>query len=426
MTPTTCLASTGFSALTMLLVAAAAVALGLLVLRSHRSRIVLLVLVIAGATLTLGLSTAKPAGAACVPESATTTTTAPAALSALQLGVNYLVSEFQPDGSVMSYGVESPGMTVQTVIALAESGVTTPSVENAMTAGANYLAGNVDNFVVLSPTSSPSWGDLCAPRTVNYVPTSPEDSAMNLAYLLIAAIVTHNAALVADESSFVSRILATQQSSTGTDPYYFGTCVNQWAGTQSQAVVISALILDGMSTSNPVLTNAVSWLDAQQCSGGGTALNGAFSSDIVDNPCASGTRGTGNYQGPDTNSTAYALMALAAMGETASSPVVAAALTNLQDTEFSPSSWGYYVGNTSDGGSTAVVINGLNAFGISTTSNSGTWALGGVSPAASEASFQVTTPGSQQGGFFYQTGSLPDPQTSYAAVLALSGAKDPA
>jgi len=416
----TCLASTGFSGLPLLLLSLVLIAGGALALRSAKLRASLMAIALVGGLLTLGAATARPAAAACsasfLPTAVTsTTTTAPSVSStALSAGAAYLANEVNADGSVNSQGGASYGVTVQTLIALVASNDTSSPVEAAISRSASYLAANWNNYALLSPST---WAGLC----VTDVPSVDTYSAMNLGYLLLAAVTTNNPALNALKTTFVADIEATQQTSSGSNPYYFGACVNQYAGVQSQSVVVDALLLNGMPASNSILTNAVTWLVAQQCSGVDAGVNGGFSSDIIDNPCTGVTPSTGNYVGPDTNSTGYALLALAAMGEPSSSAVPAAALGYLQNNETSPSGWGYYNGNAVDSNSTGVVISGLLAMGQRMSASTGIWAVGGVSPLATLATFQVIDAGANSGGFFYQAGSLPDPISTYVAVVALSG-----
>ncbi len=375
----TCLASTGFSGLSLLLLSLVLIAGGALALRSAKLRASLMAIALIGGLLTLGAATARPAAAACsaslLPTAATSTTTTapPVSSTALSAGAAYLASEVNADGSVNSQGGASYGVTVQTLIALVASNDTSSPVEAAISRSASYLAANWNSYALLSPST---WAGLC----VTDVPSVDTYSAMNLGYLLLAAVTTNNPALNALKTTFVADIEATQQTSSGSNPYYFGACVNQYAGVQSQSVVVDALLLNGMPASNSILTNAVTWLVAQQCSGVDAGVNGGFSSDIIDNPCTGVTPSTGNYVGPDTNSTGYALLALAAMGEPSSSAVPAAALGYLQTNETSPSGWGYYNGNAVDSNSTGVVISGLLAMGQTISASTGIWGVGGVSP----------------------------------------------
>ena len=403
MSTSSCLASTGFDLLPVLFAGFILLVLGAIFRKSAQGRAVLLVcLLVASGALVLGSSSS--ASAACPPVTSTSTTTTstpstpsiaptPAALSA-----QYLANSVTSDGYVLDYYSTQPSLsnTAQTVIALASTGDTSSLVTSAMTRGANYLASHIDSYV----------DDGATPSAIN-------DSASALAELLLAAHVSNVSSLASQANSLETRLLATQQTS-GPETGLFGYSDATFDGTIRQGISLKALVLAGVATSNTQLQSALTWLLAQQCSGGG------FSSDLVNNPC-SGLPSA--YQGPDTNSTAFALVGIGAMGAS-SSNAVADALAYLQGIELPVAGWDWFGGGF-DSNTTASVIAGLRSIGEDPSLATGAWSriVSGVStsPVMALAQFEVLTPGANQGGYLYQLSSIgPDIFSTNQSVTALS------
>ncbi|WP_269854194.1 prenyltransferase/squalene oxidase repeat-containing protein [Streptomyces sp. RPT161] len=156
---------------------------------------------------------------------------------------------------------------------------------------------------------------------------------------------------------------------------------------------------------------AVDWLVGQQCADGGFATYRAN----PDTSCAPKTE--------DTNSTAVAVQALAAVG--GHGTTVSKAVHWLKSMQNSDGGWGYQPGTPSDANSTAVVIGALTAPGEDVASVT----RGGKSPYDALLSFQIGcgTKGAQdaqRGAFAYQpdkSGTLApnDKATADAAFAAL-------
>lgn len=127
--------------------------------------------------------------------------------------------------------------------------------------------------------------------------------------------------------------------------------------------------------------SAIGWLLDQQCDNGGWQSYRADASK----PCAQSD--PVNFTGPDTNSTAIALEALAA--------VDAAGELNFDPTDFLKSAqntdggFGYYLGGTSDPNSTALVLQAIISDGQSPTAAD--WTKGGKTGLDYLTSQQVTS-----------------------------------
>jgi hypothetical protein len=114
----------------------------------------------------------------------------------------------------------------------------------------------------------------------------------------------------------------------------------------------SATVLALTAAGQPVPEAAVTWLTGQQCEDGSFP---AYRPDAT-GPCAEAETG-------DTNATALAIQALAALGDSAA---VAAGAQWLEAVRNDDGGWPYTPGEPTDANSTAVVIGGLAAAGEDT------------------------------------------------------------
>jgi prenyltransferase beta subunit len=294
---------------------------------------------------------------------------------AVSRGASWLVGQVQPNGSVLGTAGVNFDVTAQTALAL--SGTTEARVAHAV---AIYLSKHVQQYVN---------------NSLN--PASKSDNAANLAMLVKIAQSTKTQRQF-HESTLIFKILQTQQSSG-----LFGVQDPTYNGTLRQGLIISALRGAGVKSNTPAMTKATNWLLAQQCPGGG------FSEDAALDPC---TGLASNFQGPDTNATALALVGLASVG-LISSPAAKHAITWLRSQETAQAGWGFYSGNTTDSNSTAIVAGALHAMGASPASSA--FAKGGATPITCIERYQTAS-----GAFVYQAGSSPDIISTYEAVRALS------
>jgi squalene cyclase len=343
-----------------------------------------------GVCLTLAVA-AAPATANAATASAPTQPAIPQVVPAQQ-GATWLASQFTPEGYIPSTttpGTSDLSSTANAILALASVGVDPSVAQNALT----YMEGNVDAYVTQDGADGPG----------------------QLALLIIDA---H--ALGVDPTSFggtnlVSRLLATEQSS-GTDTGLFGTedQVDDYSsGVYDQGLALAALAAVGMTSGAPI-SEADTWLHAQQCPDGGWT-----SYENSDNPC---NGSPADYEGPDTNSTALAVEGLSAQEDLGKTDAAKALkfITHAQDSD---AGWGYEPNakaapGSTDPDSTALVIQAILALGKSPTESA--FDHKSANPVSVLDSFQVTA-GSGAGAFSYPGISGPNTLATYQAVPALAG-----
>ena len=313
--------------------------------------------------------------------------------TAAQNGSTWLSSKLTQQGYIPGKNGPDYGNTAQTAIAIQATGdsITASSV-------ANYLSQNINAYV----------------DGQGKVPSATNDDAEALAQLILVAHATKTEQEFSTPA-LVRRLLATQQTS-GADAGLFGVSDPTYNGTYRESLALQALKTDKYSASNTVVVRALTWLKAQQCSGGG------FSSDAANVACSGSPAA---YGGPDTNSTAQAILGLAAFsGSAAPGSPIANALSYMSTNELADAGWGFF-GASKDANSTALAIEALTAVGKSPTATSGSWARNGTSPMASLIKLQEQS-GADQGGFNFQA-SMPPPSViaTEQAVTAASGVRLP-
>ena len=139
--------------------------------------------------------------------------------------------------------------------------------------------------------------------------------------------------------------LASPASATTSDAGLFGASDPTYDGVFRQSLAIIGLQQAGAT----VPPSAISWLLAQQCA------DGSFMAYRTTEACAESD--PVNYTGPDTNSTAMAAMALAAVGKNAAADKAAHALATRRNAD---GGWGYVFGSPSDANSTGLVLAALD------------------------------------------------------------------
>lgn len=209
--------------------------------------------------------------------------------------------------------------SAQAVTALAAAGVGKTKVDAMMA----YLGQHVDDFVVHNSADDPG----------------------SLSYLILAAEATG-----ADPTSFgtahtnlVSRLLATQQPSG-----LFGASDPTFDGAFREGISLLALHAAGVANAS-----GVSWLKAQQCA------DGSWTSYRADVNVACPAVDPVNFTGPDTNSTALAVLGLHAQGETTP---VANGVTALDAVRNAGGGWGFLSSSdqATDANSTGLVVTALH------------------------------------------------------------------
>lgn len=131
-------------------------------------------------------------------------------------------------------------------------------------------------------------------------------------------------------------------------PGLFGSQDATYDGVYRQSLVIAGLRANKLN----VPKAAVTWLNTQQCADGGFE---PFRTDAT-TPCAPGNPDT--YSGEDTNATASAAIAFAALGDTKRAKT---ALAFLRATQNADGGFPYYKGGLSDVNSTAMVLMAFTA-----------------------------------------------------------------
>jgi hypothetical protein len=209
-------------------------------------------------------------------------------------------------------------VTVQAVEALAAAGVGRTTVDEILA----YLGKHIDDYVIQSGVVSPgAIADLIlAVRAAGVDPTSFGSPPENL----------------------VTRLLSTQQSNG-----LFGTSDARFDGAFRQG--FSLLALAAVEKAN---ADGVAWLEDQQCADG---LWTAYRADIAQ-PC--GPPDPVNFTGPDTNSTAAAMLGLTAQGQTTPATAGAAALEKVRTPD---GGWAFIAVSSgpTDSDSTGLVVEAL-------------------------------------------------------------------
>ena len=317
----------------------------------------------------------------------------PAAKAAAQ----WLSQQLSPGGFIpgSTPGTADLSGTVNTLLALAAANVDLPLART----GLAYMEQNVNAYVTVEGSDGPG----------------------KLGILILAA---H--ALGVDPTNFggtnlVSRLLATEQTS-GPNAGRFGTDAQDTAfdaGSYNQGIALQALKAAGVQADGP----AIAWLQQQQCP------NGGWTDPDTTKTACNGDPAT--FGGPDTNTTAEAVMGLAAQG--ASTPAIASgAVTFFRNGQNADGGWTIEPNapdnrQSSDPNSTSLVIQGLLALGLAP--DGAQFVVGGNTPTGLLLTFRIIL-GTGAGAFYFPTTppSNPNPPNLLAtdqAVPALMGLSFP-
>ena len=219
---------------------------------------------------------------------------------AARQAAQWLADRLTPQGFIpTTSGSGQPDLssTAQGILAWSAANVDLPGARQAL----SYLQANVEQYVTAGGSDGPG----------------------QLSLLILDAEALGQNPRSFGGTNLVSRLLATEQTG-GTDAGLFGTetqVATYSAGSYQQGLALAALASAGVHGTGP-LASAVSWLNAEQCPDGGWTLP-----DQAVNPCT-GTPAT--FEGPDTNSTSFAVEGLVAQGA-AHSTVSAGALRFFTD-----------------------------------------------------------------------------------------------
>ena len=290
-------------------------------------------------------------------------------LAAQVTSAGFIPSAFTPGAADLS-------LSAQAVPALAAAGVGREQVDALL----GYLGQHVDEFVVRAGADAPA----------------------ALAYFILAAVAggADPTAFGVPPSNLVSRLQATQQASG-----LFGVANADFDGAFRQG--LSLLALDAVGVPN---TTGTDWLIDQQCD------DGLWTAFRADTSVACPPVDPNMFTGPDTNSTALAVLALQAHGVSAPASDGADALGTVRNPG---GAWGYLAQSdqTTDANSTGIVMAALRAV------NGTTDAAGLDSLLALQVGCDAAP--ADQGGIAFQAGPdgalAPDALASVQAIPALAG-----
>ena len=284
---------------------------------------------------------------------------------------HWLLTQQRADGALPNFSGTGPdyAATTQFVIGLAGAGASPAQIQPAL----DWLSAHIDS------------------------------AAGNPARLALTILAVRAAG--GDPMSFASHDLVADLLATKSANGLFGSADPTFDGAFRQGLALLAL----GSAAATVPADAVDWLIAQQCSSG---LWSAFRAD-VSVPCPDPDPDA--FVGPDSNSTALAVLGLAATGSTPTHDPVAALLSALG----ADGGWAYIVApgvdtQASDVNSTALVVAALGAAAPSSAS-------------AFLATLQIPCGQTNAGAFGYQA-AFPNANllATVQAVPALTGGFAPA
>ena len=304
-------------------------------------------------------------------------------------GAEWLASQFTADGYIpnsLVAGQAAASATRQAVIVLAQSGVHRSVADH----GADWLAAHLDQAV----------------------DTFGHDLPGALAELILAARDLQRDPTrfggTAPVNDLVARLVATRRT-TGTDVGLYGVQNPTYDGVYRQGLALQALAAAGVH--DPV---GEQWLVDQQCADGSWM---AYRSD-VSAPCPA--TDPVQFSGPDTNSTAEAVLGLSAAGRSALHDPLPA-FDAFQNTD---AGWSYFGGTApSDPDSTSLVIDAIAATGGDPAASP--FAVGTATPYSALLQFQIgcTATAADRGAFWFAPGEdgtvAADTMATIQAVPAL-------
>lgn len=325
--------------------------------------------------------------------SASTMATLPAAAKATTppsaAAGNYLAKQLRGDSTVRATpgGPIQVGNTVQVALSLKAAGLRPTQVAQAAATLTSYVAGR---------------------RKAKKLSTLDVGT---LAYLALLAHATGRNPTNLGGVDLVALIEAQQRGQADAEAGLFGFADPTFDGVFRQSLVLQALLASGDRSSS--VTRGFAWLSAQQCP------NGGFTSDAVGNPCDGLAA---NWEGPDSNSTALAIAALASAASSwpaSGITVPSSAWSFLASAQSSSGGVAYFPGGDPDSNSTAQVVIAMTA-AAATAASVGLQRSPGHTPAAALTAFQVGGSGSSR-GYEYQPGFGADVMSTEQALLAASG-----
>jgi hypothetical protein len=190
--------------------------------------------------------------------------------------------------------------------------------------------------------------------------------------------------------NLVARLKATKQTS-GSDAGFFGASASGAAafdGALRQSLALLGLAAAKVTPD----ADSIAWLKKQQCPDGGWQAYRADTTKACD------ATDLATFAGEDSNSTAFAVQALAASSVTPAND----ALAFLKTLQTSDGGFGVFKGSTTDANSTGLVLQAIAARGESPTG--GRWLTGANNPVTAILALQLgcASPESDRGSFAFQ------------------------
>lgn len=331
-------------------------------------------------TTALGMLSVGAAGASATPAAAPHAVehASPPGLpqtAAADRAASWLASKVNARGYVSSSGRPDLSDTTLTILALAATRTEGSVAHRAL----RYVEQHVDAYVQSSGVDQP--GELATLiLDAHELGVSPRDFG---------------------GTNLVTRLLQTLQTS-GPDEGLFGVQDPTYDGAYREGLSLMALAAVG-ETKRSVVGSAVTWLQRQQCSNGAWE---AFRSSTA-TPCTKTDPTT--YTGPDTNSTALAILGLTSQHAT----FAVAPLHALARFESSSGGWGYY-GGPADPDSTALVVQAILALHDNVAASP--FVKGTKDPASAILGFQL-----RSGAFYYPGSRTANALSTEQVVPALVG-----
>jgi hypothetical protein len=226
-----------------------------------------------------------------------------------------------------------------------------------------------------------------------------------LGKVILAAVVAGHDPNDFGGADLVGALLATRRTAAP-DAGLFGDGDPTFDGVFRQSLALLGLAAAG--TAAPA--DATQWLTAQQCASGGWRAHRADPSSPCPDPDPA------NFTGEDTNSTALAIQALAALGV---EPAAGDPLDWLDSIQNENGGFGFFAGDPTDANSTGLAAQAVVARGEDP--GAGRWATAGGSVYGALLDLQLgcEAPAGDRGAFVFQAGG---PADVFATTQAVPGA----
>ncbi len=262
--------------------------------------------------------------------------------------------------------------------------------------------------------------DHVAADVPGYIAEGTSDPAGRLSWLILLVKATGGDPRAFGSSS--TDLVAALQARYGVAQAGLYGVIDEYTPVTNQALAILALTAAGETPP----AAAVEWLRAQQCTAPASAAGAweGYRAPSGGGLAACADSVSSDFTSADSNSTAFAVQALAALGDTTAVPSALTWLSGMQvATGPAAGGFGQRPGDVADPNSTAVVVQALVAAGEDPAS--GTWQVGGGTPMSSLRSWIVTS-GADAGALASPySGGAADLFATHQAVWGLAGATFP-